>query len=57
LAFLLYWRKVEEVLPLSTSKAYKKSRVEELAESLESFRISAGLPDYLSAIDNDLNNS
>jgi hypothetical protein len=53
LAFLLYWRKVEEVLPLSTSKAYKKSRVEELVESLETFRISSGLPEYLSAVDGD----
>ncbi|KAJ3506692.1 hypothetical protein NMY22_g17166 [Coprinellus aureogranulatus] len=51
LAFLLYWRKVEEVLPLSTSKAYKKACVEELAESLETFRISEGLPSYLAAKD------
>lgn len=47
LAFLLYWRRVEEVLPLSTSKAYKKAQLDELAEIFEKHRISLGLPDYL----------
>jgi hypothetical protein len=38
LAFLLYWRRMEEILPMSISKAYKKSHVDELAKIFEEFR-------------------
>jgi len=40
LAFLIYWRRMEEILPMSTSKAYKKSHVTELASIFEEFRIA-----------------
>lgn len=51
LAFLIYWRRVEEILPLSTSKAYKQSQLQQLAESFEGFRVRNNLPSYLSPID------
>jgi hypothetical protein len=28
LAFLLYWRRMEEILPMSTSKAYNKAHID-----------------------------
>ena len=40
LAFLIYWRRMEEILPMSTSKAYKQSHVTELASIFEEFRIA-----------------
>jgi len=40
LAFLIYWRRMEEILPMSTSKAYKTSHITELASILEEFRIA-----------------
>jgi len=40
LAFLIYWRRMEEILPMSTSKAYKQSHVAELASIFEEFRIA-----------------
>jgi hypothetical protein len=30
LAFLLYWRRMEEILPMSTSKAYNKAHIDDL---------------------------
>jgi hypothetical protein len=39
LSFLLYWRRMEEILPMSTSKAYKKIHIDELAGIFERFRI------------------
>ena len=39
LSFLLYWRRMEEIIPLSTSKAYSKAHVEELTSIFESFRV------------------
>lgn len=51
LAFLIYWRRVEEILPLSTSKAYKQSQLQQLAESFESFRVRNNLPSYLSPVE------
>ena len=38
LTFLLYWRRMEEILPMSTSRAYKKSHIDDLAKIFESFR-------------------
>jgi hypothetical protein len=34
LAFLLYWRRMEEILPMSTSRAYQKSQITDLAKIL-----------------------
>ncbi len=44
LAFLLYWHCMEEILPLSTSKAYKKTHFDELAALFEQFRIANSIP-------------
>ncbi|KAJ2911295.1 hypothetical protein MD484_g9119, partial [Candolleomyces efflorescens] len=38
LAFLLYWRRVEEILPMCTSKAYTKTHFDSLAQIFENFR-------------------
>ena len=47
LAFLLYWRRMEEVLPMSTSKAYKKAHIDDLAAIFEQFRINNKIPSAL----------
>ena len=44
LAFLLYWWCMEEILLMSTSKAYKKSHFNELATIFESFCINNRIP-------------
>ncbi|KZT24168.1 hypothetical protein NEOLEDRAFT_1067751 [Neolentinus lepideus HHB14362 ss-1] len=44
LAFLLYWRKLEELLPLMISKSYDKKRVSDLCVEFELYRIRNGLP-------------
>ena len=53
LAFLLYWRRMEEILPMSTSKAYRRSHVDDLAKIFEQFRVDNRIPsNLLSAPDN-----
>ena len=47
LAFLLYWRRMEEILPMSTSKAYQRSHVDELAKIFEQFRVNHHIPSIL----------
>ncbi|KIJ96025.1 hypothetical protein K443DRAFT_682572 [Laccaria amethystina LaAM-08-1] len=47
LAFLLYWRRMEEVLPMSTSKAYKKAHIDDLATIFEQFRVANKIPSAL----------
>jgi hypothetical protein len=47
LAFLLYWRRMEEILPMSTSKAYNKSHFDNLASIFEQFRINQNIPSNL----------
>jgi hypothetical protein len=47
LSFLLYWRRMEEILPMSTSKAYKKIHVDELASIFERFRIDHNIAQSL----------
>ena len=44
LAFLLYWRRMEEILPMSTSKAYNKTHFDNLASIFEQFRIAHKIP-------------
>jgi len=39
LAFLLYWRRMEEIIPMSTSSAYNQSQLSSLAKIFERFRI------------------
>jgi hypothetical protein len=47
LAFLLYWRRMEEILPMSTSKAYNKSHIDSLTTIFEQFRIKNKIPSAL----------
>jgi hypothetical protein len=44
LAFLLYWRRMEEILPMSTSRAYQRSHIDELAKIFEKFRVDNRIP-------------
>jgi hypothetical protein len=47
LAFLLYWRRMEEILPMSTSRAYRQSHVTDLAKIFEEFRTKNNIPSQL----------
>ena len=47
LAFLLYWHRMEEILPMSTSKAYNKSHIDSLATIFEHFCIKNKIPSAL----------
>jgi hypothetical protein len=51
LAFLLYWRRIEEILPMNIAKAYKKKRIQELAVELENFRVRSNIPKVLPVVD------
>jgi len=44
LAFLLYWRRMEEIIPLSTSNAYNHSQLTSLSAIFEQFRIRNNIP-------------
>jgi hypothetical protein len=44
LAFLLYWRRMEEIIPLSTSKAYNTSLISQLSPIFEQFRVAQNIP-------------
>lgn len=44
LAFLLYWRRLEDIIPLSTSHAYLRSDLHNLSSTMEGFRIRSGIP-------------
>ena len=43
LAFLRYWRKMEQIIPLCTSKAYNSVHISSLADTFERFRTSQGI--------------
>lgn len=44
LAFLLYWRRLEDIVPLSTSHAYLRSHFTEISSVMEDFRVRSGIP-------------
>ena len=44
LAFLLYWRRMEEILPMSISRAYQRSHVDALAKIFEKFHVDNHIP-------------
>lgn len=55
LAFLLYWHRMEEILPLSTSRAYKKTHFDELTALFEQFCIANNIPrNLITASDSEL---
>jgi len=56
LAFLLYWRRMEEIIPLSTSKAYNSSHISTLSKIFERFRIDQNIPST-SLVDNSVTNT
>jgi hypothetical protein len=43
LAFLLYWRKIEHIIPMNVGKAYNKDKIDEVAKAFEDFRIANGI--------------
>lgn len=53
LAFLLYWRRVEEVISLATSIAFTKSRLDNVSASLEQFRINNHISTSAVVLDSD----
>ena len=54
LAFLLYWRRMEEILPMSTSKAYQRSHVDALAKIFEKFQVDNCIPLNIVALHNSI---
>ncbi len=44
LAFLLYWRKIEEILPKALSKSYVRSRISEVSKDFERFCLAQCIP-------------
>jgi hypothetical protein len=47
LSFLLYWRKIEVILPMNITSAYKKKRLQELSLELEDYRVRNKIPKAL----------
>ena len=47
LAFLLYWRHMDEILPMSTSKAYNQAHLDHLSSIFEEFHINHKIPSFL----------
>ncbi|KIY46264.1 hypothetical protein FISHEDRAFT_24441, partial [Fistulina hepatica ATCC 64428] len=47
LAFLAYWRRMEDILPMSTSRAYSASSISRLSSIFETFRSTHHLHDPL----------
>jgi hypothetical protein len=37
LAFLLYWRKIEHIVPMHIGKAYDKAKLDKVAKAFEAF--------------------
>lgn len=44
LAFLLYWRRVEEIIPLCTSFAYSRTQIDQVSSIMHSFSNSSCTP-------------
>lgn len=44
LAFLLYWRRLREILPMSTVRAYKQNEMDRLGKIFDDFRVRANIP-------------
>ena len=39
LAFLLYWRRISEILPASTSKTYSSQMISDISSTMNNFRV------------------
>ena len=46
LSFLLYWRRLEEILPKSTARDYKKEDLDYLFTTFENLRVRCNIPRY-----------
>lgn len=44
LAFLLYWRRLRELLPMSTVQAYKQNEMDRLSKIFDDFHVRAKIP-------------
>ena len=44
LTFLLYWRKIEEILPKAVSRSYVRSRIAEVSKDFERFHLAQCIP-------------
>ena len=52
LAFLLYWRRLKEILPMSTARTYKRRDIDRLSQIFEEFHIRKKIPkDFLNSFD------
>jgi hypothetical protein len=40
LAFLLYWCKIEHIVPMHVGKAYDKNKLDEVTKAFEAFRVA-----------------
>jgi len=47
LAFLLYWRRLKDILPMSTAHAYRRSDIDHLSKILDDFRVRQNIPKSL----------
>ncbi|KAF9022555.1 hypothetical protein BDZ89DRAFT_956497, partial [Hymenopellis radicata] len=47
LAFLIYWRKLESLLPVMITRSYSTARISEVKSSLEVFRIKHNIPEKI----------
>jgi hypothetical protein len=54
LAFLLYWRRLKEILPMSTARAYKQQEIDHLSQIFEEFRIRNDIPKDFLNLCNDI---
>ena len=44
MAFLLYWRKIDEIIPQHIFKAYDRNKLIAVASEIESFRVRSNIP-------------
>jgi hypothetical protein len=43
LAFLLYWRNIEHIIPINIGKVYDKDKIDKVTKAFEDFRIANGI--------------
>jgi len=44
LTFLLYWRRLKDLLPMSTARAYRRSEIDRLSKIFDDFRVRKKIP-------------
>ncbi|KAJ7128426.1 hypothetical protein C8R44DRAFT_549351, partial [Mycena epipterygia] len=43
LAFLIYWRKIEHIIPMNIGKAYNQQKLTDVAQAFEAFHVANGI--------------